>query len=238
MELVDLGASELDNTSNVVWAQCKGTPIDDDEPGFDYGKPPVMCSLGVSSRPYPADSRGSAQGVVADISGDGAVIAAHDPRASGVYGEIQPGETALHATGPDFDSRALAKEQVFAIVVGNDYVVSIDRKNKKIVVNSPGGQIQVSEDSGITIVDSSGKGSLRLQDGVVALMGSVILGGGNPTSSAADATKVDAEFKKIWNMFSSWTPSPTDGGAALKAISSTVSLTVQPTAAAGVALGS
>jgi len=237
-QLVDLGASELDATSGVVWAQCKGEPLDDDGASPDWGKPPLMCCLGVSGRPYPADDRGSAQGVIEETAGlDGAVVAAHDPRAAKVYGEISPGEHALHSTGPDFDSRFLAKDQLAVILVGADYVVTVDRKNKKVAISTPGGIFQISEKDGITLCDASGRGSLRLEGGVAALMGNVILGGGNPTSNVPDATKVDAEFARIWQMFSAWTPAPMDGGAALKLLASSSAALVQSTASP-VALGS
>ncbi|HEY3494749.1 MAG TPA: hypothetical protein VGK73_08695 [Polyangiaceae bacterium] len=237
-ELVDLGASELNSSSGVVWAQCKGEPLDDGGASPDWGKPPLMCCLGVSGRPYPADERGSAQGIIEETSGlDGAIVAAHDPRAAKVYGEIQPGEHALHSTGPDFDSRFLAKNQLAVILVGSDYVVTVDRKNKKVAISTPGGIIQVSEKDGITLCDASGKGSLRLDGGVAALMGNVILGGGNPSSNVADAAKVDAEFARIWQMFSSWVVVPMDGGAALKTLAGVSAAMVQSTASP-VALGS
>lgn len=237
-EVVDLGASELNAETGVVWAQCKGAPLDGDGDAPDYGKPPLMCCLGVSGRPYPADERGSAQGIVEEVQGlDGAVVAAHDPRAAKVYGEIQPGEHALHSTGPDFDSRFLAKNQLAVILVGGDYVVTVDRKNKKVAISTPGGIIQVSERDGITLCDASGRGSLRLDGGVAALMGNVILGGGSPSSNVADASKVDAEFARIWQTFAAWTPVPMDGGAALKLVATSAAAQVQSTASP-VALGS
>lgn len=197
-ELVDLGASELDERSGVVWSQCKGAPIDEND-APDFGKAPLMAALGVAARPAPANDKGSAQGVAVDGLGgiDGAVIAAHDPRAAKVYGEISAGETAVFATGDGFDSRALCKEQLFAIVVGDDYVVTVDRKNKSINIACPGGMIQVSAKTGITLCDSSGNGSLRLDGGTSALLGQVILGGGKPFAPVSDSIKVQAELAKI-----------------------------------------
>lgn len=50
--------------------------------------------------------------------------------------------------------------------------------------------------------------------------------GTEPTDFAALASKVDLEIARIWEMFSAWTPAAQDGGAALKALAETASLSV------------
>jgi len=184
-ELVDLGASGLDERTNAVWAQCKGAPVsDEDDP--DYGKSPMMCSLGVSARPAPATQAGRAQGVTVRVDGfDGVVVAGHDPRAASVFGQIEPGETALHATGEGYDSRVLCKNQLVAIIVGDNYVVSVDRDNKQIVLNCPGGTIKIGEDDGIVLRDNTGKAGIQIIDGAVIIEGQVVLGGRTPTMAVA-----------------------------------------------------
>lgn len=42
--------------------------------------------------------------------------------------------------------------------------------------------------------------------------------GDEPSDFAANATKVDAEFQRIWNMLSTWVVVPNDGGQALKTL--------------------
>lgn len=51
----------------------------------------------------------------------------------------------------------------------------------------------------------------------------VILGDQAATAYAALDSKVDANFAKIHNLFSGWTPAPNDGGAALKTASASLS---------------
>lgn len=183
-ELVDLGASGLDERTNAVWAQCKGAPVSDED-APDYGKAPMMCSLGVSARPAPATQAGRAQGVVVPVDGtDGVVVAGHDPRAADTFGEISPGETALHATGEGFDARVLCKDQLVSIVVGDDYVINIDRAEKQIAINCPGGTFKIGEKDGIVLRDNTGKAGIQLVDGVVIIESATILfGGRNPVAA-------------------------------------------------------
>lgn len=44
-----------------------------------------------------------------------------------------------------------------------------------------------------------------------------------PTDFAALASRTDAEFARIWNMLTTWTPVSNDGGAALKTLASAAS---------------
>lgn len=199
LEIVDLGASRLDETSGVIIGQAKGAPVSEDE-APSYGDAPIMCALGVAARPAPANERGAAQGVAAQVGGiDGAVVAAHDPRAAKVYGEIADGETAIFATGEAYDARGLFKNKLIALIVGDDMVVTLDGRKgqKKIALSCPGGIFQISERDGVSVCDASGKAALRLDSGTAALLGQVILGGGQPKGPLADAQKVAAELGKI-----------------------------------------
>lgn len=196
MELVDLGASRLDENSGVVIAEAKGAPIDeDDAPG--YNSSPLMACPGVAHRPAPANEKGAAQGIAAQVAGlDGVIIAGHDPRAAKIYGEIKDGETAVFTTGDGYDARVLCKDQMVAVIVGDDYVFQIDRKKKQIVLNTPGGDIRISEKSGVSITDGDGA-TIQLYKGVNALSGQCILGGRKPVGTAAQAEKVDANLLAI-----------------------------------------
>lgn len=196
LEIVDLGASEIDKDSGVIIASAKGAPIDDEE-APSYNSSPMMPCLGVACRPAPADENGAAQGIAAQVSGlDGVIIAGHDPRAAKIYGELKDGETALFATGAGYDARVLCKDQMVAIIVGDDYVFQIDRKKKQIVLNCPGGDIRISEKSGVSVTD--GKGAmLQLADGAFIASGQFIAGGRKPVGTFAQAEKVDANLAAI-----------------------------------------
>lgn len=182
LDLVDLGASGLDAENNSIWVQCKGAPVSDDE-APDYGQTPFWQCLGIAARPYGADDSGSAQGIVADVPGfPGVCIGGHDSRAAKVFGELKPGESALHATGKDFDARILCKDQNVSTVVGDDHVIIVDRKNRQIVLNNPGGTLQISQDNGILIVDETGAAGLQIKSGVVSVFGSQVVLGGKTAS--------------------------------------------------------
>lgn len=235
IHLVDLGASELTSETNVPWSQCKQSGVDEDTRP-DFGRVQIMGCLGAVARPAPQNDRGAAQGVVVEVEGGTYCVGGYDPRSSKMAGEIQAGESAYGATGEDFDSRALFKDQVLALIVGDDHIVVVDRKRKEITINCPGGIIKVSEKDGIVLADASGKSSIHLKGEFAGIIGRVVLGGRNPKSKVADATKVDTEFKRIWGVLNGWTPVSQDGGAALKATVSAVYPTVQSTAS-GVSLG-
>lgn len=198
IEIVDLGASGLSDTSGAIWAQALGGEIDEDSGAApDYGKAVMMHALGLAARPAPKDANGSAQGLCTNASGVDVCFAGHDPRSAKVYGEIDSGESAFFATGKGYDSRALAKKQLFAIIVGDDHVFVVDRTNGQIVLNCPGGAIKVSKADGVVASDASGTATLQLKDGKTMLGGEVILAGRSPVGSVAWAEKVEAELVKI-----------------------------------------
>lgn len=178
-DLCDLGASTLDNDTNVPLFQCKGPALSNDGDSADYGNAPVMSCLGVSSRPWPSDENGQAQAVVArDIPGvDGVVVGARDTRYSDVYGSLSEGDTAIHGTGPEHKSTVLCKEKQVAIVIedkdGKNVVVNVDGKNQKVTIMGFGSAIELSKENGISM-HSDGAG-IDIKDGQVTITGSISL---------------------------------------------------------------
>jgi hypothetical protein len=237
MEVVELGASGLES-SGTVWATCKGPPVDEND-APDYGKAPLAFALGFAARPWRKTDKGFAQGYLFEATGyNGVVVGANDPRTASTYGDLGEGETAVFATGEAFDSRAIFGDKVLSLIVGDNMVLQIDRNEQQAILSCPGGTLKISADNGALLCDQSGKAMVHLQDGVAMIGGQVVLGGRNPGSNLADAAKVDAEFSRIWNMFSSWTPVPNDGGAALKTLSGTSAAQLQSTKAEGIFKGS
>lgn len=201
IEIVELGASELDPESGALLSQASGAEPSDDAEPTDYGRALVMMALGLAARPAPADENGSAQGIAVQTEGsDGVLIGGHDPRAGGVYGELQPGETAMFATGKGFQSRALAKKKLFAIVVGQNLAIVVDGRvegDEQIILSCPGGAFKISNRDGVVISDETGKACLQMKGGVSALLGDLLLGGRMPLSKVPDGLKIAAEFQKI-----------------------------------------
>lgn len=182
-DIVDLGSSKLDERTNTLIVQCKSAPMGSDENDApDFGDTPMLGQVGVTCRHWPKDDRGAAQGVIDEsLPGtNGWCIAARDPRCASVVAELGPGESCLHSTGPDFDSRFFCKEQLAAMVVGDDCAMVMDRKNKKFTITCFGCHFEMSEANGIVL--SQGGVSIQLKD-LIALTGMTVLGGRTPVAA-------------------------------------------------------
>jgi hypothetical protein len=183
-DIIDIGASKLDPDTNVLLVQAKASQMGDDEndaPSFD--DTPTFGQLGVTARPYRKTDEGNVQGVV-DTSlpgSNGAVTSMRDARAAcaKIVEELGEGETALHSTGDGFDARVFCKDQMVAIIVGDDVAVVIDRKNKQITSTAFGTHIEQSQANGIAMAEDGGA-SFQMKGGVVCITGQIILGGRTP----------------------------------------------------------
>ncbi len=183
-DIVDIGSSKLDPDTNVLLVQAKAAQMGDDEddaPGYD--DTPVYGQLGLQARPYHKTNEGNAQAIVdTSLPGTSGVITAmRDARAASakVVEELGEGETALHATGPGFDSRVFCKEQMVAVMVGDDVAIVADRENKVVSVTAFGHHFELSDRNGISMV-ADGAG-IQIKGGTVCITGQVVLGGRTPT---------------------------------------------------------
>ncbi len=179
-DLLDIGAAKLDPKTNALLVQAKTTQIGEDaDDAPDLGDAPIACALGITAFPYPADDEGRAQGVRSDVPGTlGWITAARDTRTAGVTAELAPGETCVHSTGKDFDSRLFLKDKLAAIVVSDSMSVVVDEKNQKITISCFGAHIEASKDGGCYL--SSGGAMVQVKDGTVTITGQVVLGGRVP----------------------------------------------------------
>src|SRR4051812_3021453 len=100
LNLVTLGATKLVN--GVPTTQATSPLTDGEDDVEQYGEIEMMSQLGVDACPAEADDSGQAQGVVCEsIGGSTAVcIGAIDRRNADIYGNLSPGDTCVHATGP------------------------------------------------------------------------------------------------------------------------------------------
>jgi hypothetical protein len=110
---------------------------------------------------------------------NGVITSIRDARAAGIVQELGPGETAIHSTGPDFDSLVLLKKQLAAVMVGDDCAIVMDRENKRFTVSCFGLHFEMSEANGI-VLSTDGGAMLQLHGAVANLMGQVVLGGRTP----------------------------------------------------------
>jgi hypothetical protein len=152
-----------------------------------------MNALGLTALPAAKDDTGHAEGVFVEVPCYGtACVGGRDTRCADVYGKLKAGETAVHNTGGDASkrSRAFFKEDCASIIVGNDLVLMLDRKNSKITITGFGHIFEMSSAQGITMMTKGGKSCIRLmENGTIDIMAPTINMGG-ALSAATPATAV------------------------------------------------
>jgi len=188
--LVTLGASKLVNGVPLVQALSAITDAANDV--SPYGEIDVVSQLGVSACPAEADASGQAQGIICEnVAGVKAMcIGARDTRNASIYGNLKPGDTALHATGPKGVSQCLLKaEKRQAILSTKDsknrqILVVLDGKNDKLQIAAFGATLELSDDGEWSCVDKTGKG-WRLQGGTMHITAALHIGGMVPNAAMA-----------------------------------------------------
>ncbi len=184
MELVDIDTTRLDEDTNVLLATAKAPPTGDDpDDAPSYDDVPISGQLGVTARPYRKTDDGNAQGVLDDrIPGaNGWITSIRDTRefAAKVVEELGEGEVGLHSVAPGFDSRVFCKDQMVALIVGDDAALVIDRKSKRFTFTGFSGHFECSEQAGIVL--AHGGASITIANGKIAITaGTVVLGGTTP----------------------------------------------------------
>lgn len=181
IDLLDIDSAVRDPKTNALIIKGKTSQsgeTEDDAPGFDGA--PLFNALGVTAMPWPADDNGNAQGLVCDdLPGTtGAVCAMRDTRVADVVEELGPGETCIHATGPNFGTRIFLKKQLIALVIDDDCMVVLDRENKKFAVNLFGMHLELSAENGFVV--NPGGAQYQINGGLHMLLGQIILGGRTP----------------------------------------------------------
>src|SRR4051812_48496861 len=112
IDIAFLGASSVSTKTGVPrWEPA--VPITDDEQDVvPYGPLAVYQGLGLSSLPYPKDATGYAECVVIRGAGGRAAfcLGGFDTRTASVVGNMKPGDTVLHSTGPNQAAQLQLKE--------------------------------------------------------------------------------------------------------------------------------
>lgn len=193
--VVSLGSSHLEEQSRFVRIQCVDGPYDDGSTEEVWGECAVIGQGGITAKPFPATDEGRAYGLVVDgVAGhEGVLVGWRDSRCTKVYGEIQPGDTVLHGTGPNHQSQVRCGEQYVAVMVGNDVAINVDRKKKKIQISGFGHMFEMSDTGGISMFEKGGAG-ICAKDGKLALVGAVVAGGIVPNPALMIATGTAANI--------------------------------------------
>lgn len=139
-DVYTLGAARVTNPDGSFTSPvCHLTlEVDESSETRDLGEMPLTFGLGLTALPAPPDANGQADGVAIEGVGgfNACVVGGRDTRCSDVAGKLKPGETCVHNTGGTAETRArvLLKENCAAIIVGNDLVQLLDRKNSKVQI--------------------------------------------------------------------------------------------------------
>ncbi len=189
-DLVTLGAAKLAETTGALQFQAL-LPLAEgkDDDVETIGELEVISSLGLSAMPYQADDSGHAEGIVLrDVGGlTGCIIGARDTRSARIVGNLKPGDTVLHSTGPNNAAQVQLKEEKRQAVLTakteseDDLVIFCDGKNKQIQLVTPWGRVEISEDNGVVLASDTGEARIQLKGNQVIITGSIVLGGATPT---------------------------------------------------------
>lgn len=148
------------------------------------GDADVFQALGVSSLPFPSDDGGKAEGVILrGVGGRPAVcVGGRDTRSAAIVGNLKPGDTVLHSTGPSQAAQVQCKESKRQVVMaskdpnGKTIVINLDGGNNKIQFVLSGMVFEMNgQDKSVSI--TNGQCQILMQGSTICLDGDVILGG-------------------------------------------------------------
>jgi hypothetical protein len=198
-DIVELGKS-LTKKGVVLWQGV--TRLSDDEGDVEpLGEGEVFQGLGISSMPYPADKNGKAEAVaLRGVGGrDTTYVGARDTRSAAIVGNLKPGDTVVHSTGPQQAAQVQCKEDKRRVLMaskngaGKTIIVMLDgeRDTFEVVL---GGMILQLDAKQKSFCVTNGQASIIMQGGTIALDGDVILGGkiGDPVMKVVVSPAVTA----------------------------------------------
>lgn len=183
-EIVDVGFAKLDPDTGELLVNA------DAMMGSSYEETPVLSQLGVTAMPYPATDEGTSQMLVlTGIAGaNGVCVGGNDTRTAKITGNMKPGDTIVHSTGPQQAAQLQLKEEKrqCALVTkddrGKDFGLFLDGTKVTGTFTIPkAGTIHITQDQGVVITDNTGKASIQLIDGKVIILGQIVLGGRTPS---------------------------------------------------------
>lgn len=203
IDVVVLDALELDASSGVPLAKASqpATGDDDAEP---FGDVPLMQCLGISSAPYPAGADGFCEAVVAvGVGGRDAVcVGARDTRTAKLIGNMKPGDTVVHSTGPEQAAQLQLKEakrQAVLVTKGTDgkqVLLALDGKSDKVTIAAFGGVFEMTKDA-ISMFHPNGTSGLVIGPDGVRIVGQLMLN--TPTGALMLAAGTAAQIAAIGN---------------------------------------
>lgn len=183
IRLVDVVGSELEPQTNSVVVNFRGAVIsgDGDETDSNFAQGELFGSLGVTARPFGADERGNAEALVDDSNNIS--LSLRDPRIGvDLYGEMDPGDTCIHATDPTQSARMIFKGQDRQVVIvvkkknGKELSLSIGGDEEAFTVAANGSTLNMADDGTCSFLSKFGSGIICDASGVWVKGASVKLG--------------------------------------------------------------
>lgn len=184
LEIAILGGSRQNSEGAPLWNPA--VPLTDNVNDVNsLPNVPVFQGLGISSMPAAPDGKGHAEALIARNCGgfEAVAIGARDTRSAGIVGQLRPGDTAVHTTGPNQGAQLLLKDNKrMAVLTARQ----ANRKSQAVVLNGDaeklqilanGAVIEITEDGAITLTCAGGGAGIKIADGQVNIMGRVVLGG-------------------------------------------------------------
>jgi hypothetical protein len=186
-EIFTLGASSLDESTGAAKWQSV-VPITSEEGDTEnLGETDVFQSLGVTSRPYPKDETGYAEGFgLRNCAGRSLVcVGGRDTRSAKIAAGLKPGDVCLHSTGPQQASQVRCTEEKRQVILASkdskkrSMMLVIDGKNDKIQIAAMGAMIEIDPTGDVSIANGGGA-SILLQGADIYMNGTVHLPGMKP----------------------------------------------------------
>lgn len=165
-EIVNLTNAVRGTASRVYARATQGTG----DGTRNIGDQVPVVGLGMTSMPH--DESATRGVLLRNVSGAvGVVVAAWANKLGDLVGQLVPGDTCVHGTGPNHGTRLFLKEQVIELVITGgdddndpDVLVQIDRSAKKAQIAIAGHVAELSEQNGLRIDAAGGQASIIMKD--------------------------------------------------------------------------
>jgi hypothetical protein len=240
-DLYTAGASEMTDAGPVCHVTLDVDESADPPIREDLGTIPIAFGVGFVGLPLAPDANGKAEVVTLPAGGfTGMAVGGRDSRCKDVLGAMAGGETAMFSTGPDATKRSkvFCKEDVAAILVGNDTGVTIDRGKGLLTVTLNGKpRIQIKNGADKIIISPvSGKCWIEVTADQVNICGKVAIGNAG-AQALVMATPTVAAITTLAGAMNSIGGSPVPGtalGAALLTLAEAIQTLGSTKLAAGI----
>lgn len=184
-DIVTLDAVTLDPKSGAPLVSAK-QPVTGDDDVEDFGDAPLMQALGLSAAPYGKTADGYCEGVVMTVGARDAVcVGARDTRTAKIIGNLKPGDTVLHTTGPNQAAQLQlkeAKKQAVLVTKGSDgkqMLFSLDGNGDKVTLAAFGMCFEFNKQNQSIALMVNGTTGIVITAAGTRILGPLLIGPGS-----------------------------------------------------------